>query len=185
MSRLAKKPIKIPDNVKIKASDHCLSIEGPKGRLTKDLHPDIKLDINEKEHFIKVLCPPLNKNKGIHGLYYALISNMILGVTKGFTKGLEIIGLGYNVKTQGKKLILQLGFSHPVNVDIPEGIEVEILNPTNPGKLNIKGIDKYMVGQFAANLRALQPPEPYKGKGIKYADEIIRRKAGKALATTS
>ena len=107
------------------------------------------------------------------------------GVTNGFSKDLEIIGIGYNAKLQGKDLVLQLGFSHPVKVEIPQGIKVEIKSQTNPAKLTVMGIDKQLVGQFTANIRRLRPPEPYKGKGIKYADEVIRRKAGKAVASAS
>ncbi len=184
MSRIAIKPIKIPSNVKVTLANGQVKVKGPKGELIQVLHPAINLDINEKDSSVKVLCPSPKKNeKGILGLFYSLISNMVIGVTDGFFKGLEIIGLGFSVKTQGKKLVLQIGFSHPVDMDIPEGIEVEIINQTNPGKLNIKGPDKQVVGQFAANIRRIRPPEPYKGKGIKYVDEQIRRKAGKALST--
>lgn len=186
MSRRAKKPIQIPENVKVKLTDGSINVKGPKGELDRELHPSIKIELNEKEGLLKVLCPsPTKKQKGMQGLFYALISNMIFGVTNEFSKGIEIIGLGYSVKSQGKKLTLQIGFSQPVNVEIPKGIEVEILNQSNPGKLNIRGTDKQLVGQFAADLRRIRPPEPYKGKGIKYIDEIIRRKAGKALSSGS
>ncbi|HDY66420.1 MAG TPA: 50S ribosomal protein L6, partial [Candidatus Scalindua sp.] len=120
-----------------------------------------------------------------NGLIRTLLANNVHGVTNGFSKDLEIIGIGYNAKLQGKDLVLQLGFSHPVKVEIPQGIKVEIKNQTNPGRLTIMGIDKQLVGQFTANIRSLRPPEPYKGKGIKYADEIIRRKAGKAVAAST
>ena len=186
MSRIAKKPIKIVNNVKVSLVDHTVKVKGPKGELTQKLHPNVNIEINEKEGLIIVLSNAQKKSeKGLQGLFYSLISNMIIGVSDQFSKGLEIIGLGYNVKTQGKKLTLAIGFSQPVSMDIPNGLEVEIINQANPGKLNIKGADKQLVGQFAADIRRIRPPEPYKGKGIKYSDEIIRRKAGKSLATGS
>lgn len=184
MSKIAKKPIKIPEKVSVSLNDDYVKVKGPKVELEQKLHRAIKLEIDEKEKFIKVQCPQPKKNeKGIQGLFYALISNMVKGVVTDFSKGLEINGLGYSVKTQGKTLILQIGFSHPVNMEIPDGIEVEIINQSNPGKLIIKGANKQLVGQFTANIRRIRPPEPYKGKGIKYTDEIIRRKAGKALTS--
>jgi len=184
MSRIARKPIKIPEKVKVKLSGNCLSVGGPKGELTQELHRNIEIDLNEKDGLLSVACPsPAKKERGLQGLFYSLISNMVAGVTNGFAKGLEINGLGYTVKTQGQKLVLQIGFSLPVSLDIPKGLDVEIVNQSNPGQLNIKGADKQMVGQFAADIRRIRPPEPYKGKGIKYVDEVIRRKAGKALAT--
>ena len=185
MSRIARKPIKIPGKVKVTLVDGSINVKGPKGELGQKLHPAIKIELDEKEGSLKVLCPsPTKKEKGMQGLFYSLILNMVSGVINEFSKGIEIIGLGYSVKSQGKKLTLQIGFSQPVNIDIPNGIDVEITNQTNPGRLTIKGADKQLVGQFAANLRRIRPPEPYKGKGIKYVDEIIRRKAGKALAST-
>lgn len=184
MSRIARKPIQIPEKVKVKLEANSVVVNGPKGVLTQELHRNVRIDLKEKEGLLSVMCPSAaKKERGLQGLFYSLISNMVVGVTNGFTKGLEINGLGYTVKTQGKKLVLQIGFSLPVTLDIPEGLEVEIVNQTNPGKLNIKGADKQMVGQFAADIRRIRPPEPYKGKGIKYVDEVIRRKAGKALAT--
>lgn len=184
MSRIAKKPIKIPGNVKITLTNGRINVKGPKGELVQELHPNINIELNEKEGLLRVLCPSFaKKQNGLQGLFYSLITNMIFGVTNEFSKGIEIIGLGYSVKSQGKKLTLQIGFSQPVNIDIPKGIEVEILNQSNPGRLNVKGADKQLVGQFAADLRGIRPPEPYKGKGIKYVDEIIRRKAGKAMSS--
>lgn len=184
MSKIAKKPIKIPDGVKVTITGDNITVKGSKGELTQKLHPAIKIEYNEKEGLLLVLCPaPNRKEGGIHGLFFSLISNMILGVVNEYIKGLEINGLGYSVKTQGNKLTLLIGFSHPVDFEIPKGITIDIVNATNPGKLTIKGADKQMVGQFAANIRRIRPPEPYKGKGIKYFDEIIRRKAGKSLAS--
>ncbi len=184
MSRIAKKPIKIPDKVDFSLVDDCVKVKGPKGELSQQLHRSIKLEINDKEGLVNVLCPsPTKKERGMQGLFYSLIANMVNGVVNEYSKELEINGLGYNVKLQGEKLVLQIGFSHPVDLDIPKGIKVDIINQANPGKLSIKGADKQLVGQYAANIRKIRPPEPYKGKGIKYVDEVIRRKAGKALAT--
>ncbi|MGR3220480.1 MAG: 50S ribosomal protein L6 [Candidatus Anammoxibacter sp.] len=185
MSRIARKPIKIPDTVKVTLINGSVNVKGPKGELVQKLHPAVEIELDDKEGLLKVLCNSPKKNeKGMQGLFYSLILNMVNGVVNQFSKGIEIIGLGYTVKSQGKKLTLQIGFNKPVNMDIPDGIEIDIISQTNPGKLNIKGADKQLVGQFAANLRHIRPPEPYKGKGIKYVDEIIRRKAGKALAST-
>ena len=175
MSRRALKPIQLPVGVIVAIADGLIKIKGPKGELIQELHPNIQVELDEKNKSLSVLCPvPDKKHRGIHGLYYSLISNMIHGVTKSYTTGLDIIGLGYNVKSQGKNLTLQIGFSHPVNLDIPEGIKVEIINQTNPGKLSISGSDKQLVGQFAANIRKIRPPEPYQGKGIKYVNEQIK-----------
>lgn len=186
MSRIAKKPIKILNNIKVSLVDDSVKVKGPKGELVQKLHPSVNIEINEKEGLVNVLSNSKTKSeRGMQGLFYSLISNMVIGVNEQFSKGLEIIGLGYNVKTQGKKLTLGIGFSQPVNMDIPNGLEVEIINQANPGKLNIKGADKQLVGQFAADIRRIRPPEPYKGKGIKYTDEIIKRKAGKSLTTGS
>jgi len=186
MSRIGAKPIPIPEGVRIKCDNGVLTIDGPKGTMTQDIHPLMKAEVNEESKQILVIRPSdERKCKELHGLTRTLVANNVHGVTAGFSKSLEIIGLGYNIKMQGDGLVLQLGFSHPVNVKIPQGIKVEITNQTNPGKFTISGIDKQLVGQFAANIRGLRPPEPYKGKGVKYADEIIRRKAGKTTASAS
>lgn len=186
MSRIGKKPIPILEGVKVKCDNSVLTIDGPKGKMTQEIHPLMKIEVNEEAKQVLVIRPSdERKCKELHGLTRTLVANNILGVTAGFSKSLEIIGLGYNIKPQGDGLVLQLGFSHPIDVKIPEGIKVEITNQTNPGKFTISGIDKQLVGQFAANIRRLRPPEPYKGKGVKYADEIIRRKAGKAVASAS
>ena len=186
MSRIGKKPIPIPEGVKVKCDDGAVTIEGPKGKIIQTVHSLMKVEINEEEKQVVVIRPSEERKcKELHGLTRTLLANNVHGVTSGFSKDLEIIGLGYNIKMQGEDLVLQLGFSHPIKVKIPQGINVEIKNQTNPGKFTITGIDKQKVGQFAANIRSLRPPEPYKGKGVKYADEIIRRKAGKAVASTS
>ncbi len=186
MSRIGNKPIPIPEGVKAKCDNDTVTIEGPKGSIAQTIHSLMKVEINENDKQIVVIRPSEERqSKELHGLTRTLLANNVHGVTNGFSKDLEIIGLGYNVKMQGENLILQLGFSHSINVKIPQGIKVEITNQTNPGKLTIRGIDKQKVGQFASDIRRLRPPEPYKGKGVKYADEIIRRKAGKAVASSS
>jgi large subunit ribosomal protein L6 len=186
MSRIGKQPVKIPGDVKVSLNANTLNIEGPKGKLNQTFHPDITVEYDQKDKQILVKRPSDDKfHKSLHGLVRALIANMVLGVTKGFSKNLEIVGLGYNAKVQGKDLVLLLGYSHPVTVEIPKGIKVDITNPTNPAKLTISGPDKQGVGQFSAMIRGLKPPEPYKGMGIKYEDEVIRRKAGKAVAATA
>lgn len=186
MSRIGNKSIPIPKDVKVKYDKNIVTIEGPKGSIAQPVHSLMKVEINENEKKLVVVRPSdERKSKELHGLTRTLLANNVHGVTNGFSKDLEIIGLGYNVKIQGEDLILQLGFSHPIKKKIPQGIKVEVKNQTNPGKLTIMGIDKQKVGQFASDIRRLRPPEPYKGKGVKYADEIIRRKAGKAMASSS
>jgi len=183
MSRIGKKPIPILEGVKVKCDNGVLTIDGPKGKMIQEVHPLMKIEVNEEAKQVLVIRPSdERKCKELHGLTRTLVANNIQGVTAGFSKSLEIIGLGYNIKMQGDGLVLQLGFSHPINVKIPEGIKVEITNQTNPGKFTISGIDKQLVGQFAANSRSLRPPEPYKGKGIRYEGEYVRQKHGKSIA---
>lgn len=183
MSRIGKKPIPVPDNVKVSINDHRLSAEGPKGKLTQEFHPAMTVEYDEKNRLIHVKRPSDDKQqKALQGLTRSLIANVINGVTNGFSKTLEINGVGYSVKVQGREVVLQLGFSHPVNLKIPDGLEVVEVSKTNPGKVTIKGANKQLVGQFAAFIRDIFPAEPYKGKGIKYEGEVIRRKAGKAFA---
>ena len=176
MSRIGRAPITIPAGVKAKVEGTQLHIEGPKGKLSLALPEAISAQFKEQQ--ILVSC---KENaallKPLHGLYRALIANMVLGVVSGFSKELEIVGVGYRAQLQGQQLSLQVGLSHPVLVPIPEGLTIEVPKPTT---VIVKGFDKQLVGQFAANLRRIAPPEPYKGKGIKYAGELIRRKAGKA-----
>jgi large subunit ribosomal protein L6 len=183
MSRIGKKPIPVPDNVKVSINNQRLSAEGPKGKMAQEFHPTMTVEYDENNRLIHVKRSSDEKQqKAFQGLTRALIANVIDGVTNGFSKKLEIVGIGYNVKVQGQEVVFQLGFSHPVNLKIPEGLEVEEVNKTNPGRLTIKGTNKQLVGQFAATIRRIRPAEPYKGKGIKYEGEVIRRKAGKALA---
>ncbi len=186
MSRIGKQPVKVQDDVKVSVTTNTVNLEGPKGKMTQVIHPDIRIEFDQQERQIVVKRSFDEKyHKALHGLTRALIANMVLGVTKGFSKKLEIVGLGYNAKVQGKELILSLGYSHPVHLAIPQGIKVEVTNPTNPARLTISGSDKQLVGQFSAEIRGKKPPEPYKGMGIKYDNEVIRRKAGKAFSSGS
>lgn len=175
MSRIGKLPIEITKGVKLDFSDAVLTVQGPNGKLTRRIMPCVCLDISE--NLITVTRNDENTTtRAAHGLTRTLINNMVVGVTKGFQTNLEINGVGYRAEVKGKELVLSLGYSHPVNFEIPEGISIEVDKMT---KLAVKGFDKEMVGQTAAKIRSFRPPEPYKGKGIKYADETILRKAGK------
>ncbi|MBZ4688544.1 MAG: large subunit ribosomal protein [Clostridia bacterium] len=178
MSRVGRKPIPIKSGLDVKVDGNVVTVKGPKGELKKEIHPDIKVEVQDNE--IVVTRPTDNKShRALHGLSRALINNMVVGVTEGFKKQLEINGVGYRAQKQGKKLVLNVGYSHPVEMDPPEGIEIDV---PKPNQITVSGIDKEKVGQFAAQIRAVREPEPYKGKGIKYADERIRRKEGKAGA---
>lgn len=176
MSRIGFKPITIPSGVEVKIDENnIIEVKGPKGTLKQNLNPamDIKIERNE----IYVNRPTENKrHKSLHGLTRTLIANMIEGVTEGYSKTLEIEGTGYRAQKQGKKLILNLGYSHPIEMEDPEGIEVEV---PQQNKIIVKGIEKQQVGNYAAVIRSKREPEPYKGKGIKYQGEFIRRKVGK------
>ena len=184
MSRIGKQPIHVPSDVKFSVSGSSVNVEGPKGKLSNTFHSDIIIEYNQEVRQILVKRSSDEKHhRALHGLTRSLIANMVTGVIKGYSKNLEIVGLGYNAKVQGKDLVLSLGYTHPVNLDIPKGIKVDITNPTNPAKLIISGPDKQVVGQFCAVIRGMKPPEPYKGMGIKYEDEVIRRKAGKAFTS--
>ena len=176
MSRIGRAPITIPSGVKAKLEGPNLLVEGPKGKLAIALPAVITVQTDAQQVRV-ALAQGAETERAMHGLYRALIANMVQGVVGGFSKELEIVGVGYRAQLQGKQLSLSVGFSHPVLVPIPEGITVEVPKPTT---VVIKGAEKQQVGQFAANLRRIAPPEPYKGKGIKYAGELIRRKAGKA-----
>ena len=176
MSRIGRAPVTLPSGVNVKQEGQQLRIEGSKGKLSIALPPTITVTADGQQ--LKVArTGEESSDKAIHGLYRALIANMVQGVVSGFSKELEIVGVGYRAQLQGKQLSLSVGFSHPVVVPVPEGITVEVPKPTT---VIVRGSDKQLVGQFAANLRGIAPPEPYKGKGIKYAGEVIRRKAGKA-----
>lgn len=177
MSRIGRAPIAIPSGVKVKIEGQNLHVEGAKGKLSIAVPETLVVKQDQQVLKVEIKNAEDTSLKAMHGLYRALINNMVQGVVAGFSKELEIVGVGYRAALQGKQLSLSVGFSHPVIVDIPQGITVEVPKPT---QVVIKGFDKQLVGQFAANLRRIAPPEPYKGKGIKYAGEVIRRKAGKA-----
>ena len=176
MSRIGKMPVAIPSGVTINLDGKHLSVEGPKGKLERDIHPDIDVVIEGAE-LIVTRPSDDKKHRALHGLTRALIHNMVVGVTVGFKKDLELVGVGYRAAKQGDNLVLTVGYSHPVEMAPADGITIEV--PT-PNRVAILGIDKEKVGAFAANVRAVRPPEPYKGKGIKYEGEVIKRKAGKA-----
>ncbi len=178
MSRVGKNPIGLPEGVEVKINKGTVEVTGPKGNLSGEVNQDIKLDIKDGQ--LTVSRPNDSKYyKSLHGLYRSLLNNMVEGVTKGFEKKLEIVGVGYKAELSKGRLNLQLGYSHPIVFLPPEGVEVVVADPTN---ISVRGIDKHLVGQVAAKIRSFRPPEPYKGKGIKYVDEYIRRKAGKTAA---
>ncbi|OGB91815.1 MAG: 50S ribosomal protein L6 [candidate division NC10 bacterium RIFCSPLOWO2_12_FULL_66_18] len=178
MSRIGKLPISIPDTVKVELQDHTVSVKGPKGTLSMVVHPAMDVRVQDRQ----VLCgrPSDTKfHKALHGLTRSLIANMVEGVTKGFERKLELVGVGYRAAVQGQNLTMTLGYSHPIIYPIPQGIRIEVKDQT---QLMVSGTDKQLVGAVAAKVRSFRPPEPYKGKGVKYADERIRRKAGKTGA---
>ncbi|MFQ3670085.1 MAG: 50S ribosomal protein L6 [Verrucomicrobiia bacterium] len=175
MSRIGKAPILIPDKVKVRLDGRRVHVEGPKGKLDLEIpgRVDAAVDGNQ---IVFTRKGDSGQDKAMHGLARALVNNMVLGATKGFQKKLEINGVGFKAAVQGKVLNLSLGFSHPIKYPIPEGIKITVEDNT---KLTVEGIDKQLVGAVAADIRSFYPPEPYKGKGVKYADEVIRRKEGK------
>ncbi len=162
------------------ASSGTVSVKGPKGELSANVHPNISVEVNDQAVLLKRGSDE-KKQKALHGLWRALIQNMVVGVTSGYSKKLEIVGVGYRAEMKGKKLNLQIGYSHPILFGPPEGVKLEAPTQTN---VIISGVDKQLVGLVAAKIRSFRPPEPYKGKGIKYEGEYIRRKAGKAAAAT-
>ena len=181
MSRIGRKPIELPKGVEVKINGSTVSVKGPKGQLTQDIHSELKVEVSADG--VSVTRPNDSRlNKAQHGLARTLISNMVEGVTSGFKRSLQIIGVGYRVQAKGKGLEMALGFSHPVEIDPVDGItfEVEVDNRAKINRLHILGIDKQLVGQVAADIRSIRPPEPYKGKGIRYVDEVVIKKAGKA-----
>ncbi|MGN0550493.1 MAG: 50S ribosomal protein L6 [Acutalibacteraceae bacterium] len=176
MSRIGRKPINIPAGVDVKLDNGVLTVKGAKGTLSQKIHPNMTVEINEG--VIEVKRPNDDKeNRSLHGLTRSLIANMVEGVSNGYKKELDVNGVGYRVQKQGKQLIMNLGYSHQVIMEDTADITIEV---PNPNKIIIVGADKQKVGQFAAEVREKRPPEPYKGKGIKYVDEVIRRKEGKA-----
>jgi len=176
MSRIGNRIITVPAGVTVEENDGIVTVKGPKGELKQRLPKDITMKVNENGLTLE------RKNeeaKAMHGTMNSLLNNMMIGVTTGYEKGLEIIGVGYRFNVQGKKLVISAGYSHLVNIEVPEGLTVEAQSNT---EITVKGIDKVQVGEFAANVRKVRPPEPYKGKGIRYKDEHVRRKEGKKAA---
>lgn len=176
MSRIGKLPVNLPDGVQVDLNENKITVKGPKGQLTKELNPNMNVEIQGTE--VIITRPNDEKEqRALHGLTRSLIANMVEGVTKGFQKSLELVGVGYRAQMQGKKLVLQVGYSHPVEIEAPENTEIEV--PAQ-NKILVKGIDKEQVGQLAAKIRFVRQPENYKGKGIRYEGEYVKIKAGKA-----
>jgi large subunit ribosomal protein L6 len=176
MSRIGKEPVAIPDGVEASLEGRTLTVKGPRDTLTLQIHPDIAVEVSDG--VVTVTRPDDEReHRALHGLFRSLIANMVTGVSHGYRRELEIVGIGYRAAARGKGLTLQVGYSHPVEVEAPEGITFEVPSPT---RIVVTGSDKQLVGQVAANIRAVRKPEPYKGKGIRYAGEQVRRKAGKA-----
>lgn len=176
MSRVGNAPIVIPSGVTVEKISHTVNIVGPKGNLSLDIYPDVSLDIEQNKIIVKRKNEQ-KKAKSLHGLTRNLLANMITGVTNGWSKDLELIGIGFRAQLSGKKLILNVGYSHPVEIEAPEGINFEVVDNT---KIKVTGIDKQLVGQLAANLKKVREPDVYKGKGIRYVGEYIRKKVGKS-----
>lgn len=175
MSRVGKKPIPVPGKTKITYKDRVITVQGEKGTLTRTIHPHMDLEIDKD--VIKVTMQQETKsNRALQGLTRSLVANMVTGVDKGFEKVLEINGIGYRASLSGNTIVLNLGFSHPINFELPDGIAAKV---DKKNTVTLSGINKELLGQTAASMRSLRPPEPYKGKGIKYADEYVQRKAGK------
>ena len=175
MSRLGKLPIELPAGTQVKLEHGFMVVKGPKGELKTKMHEIIKTKITDKEIILSIEDETVGKNKALWGLFRSLINNMVVGVNEAYTKKLEINGVGYKAAVSGDKLTLNVGYSHPVIYDLPAGIKAEV----QANVITINGIDKQLVGEVSAQIRKVRKPEPYKGKGIKYSDEIVRRKAGK------
>lgn len=178
MSRIGKKPVEIVSGVKVEKVDNILKVTGPKGTLQMEVKGDINVEINDKE-VIFTRTNDLKKTKSLHGLYRALLQNMVVGVTEGYTKRLELVGIGYKAEMKDDYLVLNVGYSHPIVFQGPPEVKIEVPSPTN---IVVSGIDKYLVGLVAAKIRSFRKPEPYKGKGIRIEGEFIRKKAGKTAA---
>ena len=190
MSRIGKKPVEIPKNVKVEQSGRKIKVSGPVGNLEWEAPAEVTVKVDGTQVIVENPNLGDRRSRAMHGTTRALIANMVTGAGVGFTRNMEIFGTGYNIKDQGGKLVLSIGFSHPVEMQMPKGIKAKIEVPATkgnevPAKFSLMGPDKHVLGQFCANLRSVRPPEPYKGKGIRYADEIVRRKSGKAFASGS
>ena len=188
MSRIGKQPVEIPDGVKVEQKGQHLKVIGPLGTDEIDCHPDIKIKVDGSVINVINEQPDVASCKQLHGTMRALIANMVTGVSKGFEKKMLIYGTGYNIKEQAGKAVLSVGYSHPVELAIPSGLKLNITTAATrgndvPARFAISGFNKHVLGQFAANIRRVRPPEPYKGKGIRYEDEHVRRKVGKAFAS--
>jgi large subunit ribosomal protein L6 len=181
VSRIGKKPVQIPNGVTVTIKDGVVSVKGQKGELSEKVHPDISVEVKDGQVLVSRKSEE-GKYRALHGLWRALIQNMVAGVTAGFSKKLEIVGVGYRAEMKGTRLNLLLGFSHPILFAAPDGIKIETPTQTS---IIISGLHKQLVGLVAAKIRSFRPPEPYKGKGVKYEGEYIRRKAGKAAATAA
>lgn len=179
MSRIGKSPIPLPSGVEVKVNGDVVTVKGSKGSLTQTLNAGITVSVDDGTVNVE-RANDERETRALHGLMRSLINNMVIGVSEGYSKELTAVGVGYRAALKGKQLELQVGFSHPVEIDAPDGITFEVPEPT---RIIVGGIDKQLVGQVAANIRAVRPPEPYKGKGIRYTDERVRRKAGKAGVT--
>ncbi len=177
MSKIGKKIITFPDSVKISIAETAVSFKGPKGEIAVQMHPKVSAVQNEKGLDVSVKNPDDRRQKALWGTFRSLLNNAVVGVTIGFEKKLEIVGVGYKAQIAGDKLTLNLGYSHPIILTVPKGLEVKVEKNT----ITVSGIDKQLVGEFSALVRSKRKPEPYKGKGVKYSDEVIRRKAGKVV----
>lgn len=178
MSRIGNKAVEIVDKVTVTVKTDELSVKGPLGELKRPIHPKITIKVDGNTATV-TRADDTKESRSLHGLYRALLANMVTGVSAGFTKGLDLVGVGYRADLKGKVLELALGYSHPIQFEIPEGITVKVDKQTH---IDVSGADKEQVGQVAAELRMLRKPEPYKGKGVRYSDEVIRKKAGKSAA---
>ena len=176
MSRIGKQPVPVPDGVDVSIDGLTVTVKGPKGEITRSMPEGVSMALEDGE-VVVTRDSDIKEHRARHGLVRSLVENMVIGVTQGYEKNLEMVGVGYRAAQKGSDLELQVGFSHPVLVEAPEGITLGVEDQT---RIKVTGIDKVVVGQVAANIRKIRPPEPYKGKGIKYSDEVIRRKAGKA-----
>jgi large subunit ribosomal protein L6 len=182
MSRIGLKPVEIPAGVQVSVNGKQVAVKGPKGSLSHVVPDAITVEVKDGR-IVVGRTGNERLERSLHGLTRSLLANMVLGVTQGYEKGLEIHGVGFSAKPQGRKLVLELGFSHPVELALPDGIEVDVKQATNPALFTFRGADKQLVGQLAATIRHLRPVEPYKGKGVRYMNEQIRRKAGKTFTS--
>jgi len=177
MSRTGKRPIPVPKDVKVDVKDDLITVKGPKGELRRNIHPKIKISM-ENDHILVSIDDEDKEARSLHGLFRVLLANMVTGVSKGFEVGLEIVGVGYRAELSGRKASFYLGYSHPIVFELPDGIDAEV----EKTRITLKSIDKELLGRTAAKIRSFRKPEPYKGKGVRYAEEVVKRKAGKAGA---